>query len=201
MGNTSSAAPPPPDPYLSPHKPYSQRKLEYCYKLNGTNSKLLTKVKPSPYKCPAGWIQNNYIIERGWNYSSDQLSGFCTNPYLDPFSANSETAGVPFDDSGWCRFGETKTIARFSYGPKKDGSPSYFQKLENTDELLPLGEKGCIAIAPVFPFKVLGKNVTSATQIRDMYKHVQDPERKQIIIDLYGKFDQGIYNLFNKKLK
>ena len=94
-----------------------------------------------------------------------------------------------------------KDIDRFSYGPKKDGSPSYFQKLKDTDEMLPLGEKGYIAIAPVFPFKVLGKNVTSATQIRDMYKHVSEPERKQIIVDLYGKFDQAIYNLFNKKLK
>ena len=94
-----------------------------------------------------------------------------------------------------------KDIDRFSYGPKKDGSPSYFQKLEDADKMLPLGEKGYIAIAPVFPFKVLGKNMTSATQVRDMYKHVSEPERKQIIVDLYGKFDQDIYNLFNKKLK
>lgn len=94
-----------------------------------------------------------------------------------------------------------KDIDRFSYAPKKDGSPSYFQKLQNLNEMLPLGEKGYIAIAPVFPFKVLGKNITSASQIRDMYKHVSDLEKKQIIIDLYGKFDKDIYNLFNKKLK
>ena len=94
-----------------------------------------------------------------------------------------------------------KDVDRFSYKPKKDGSPSYFQKLEGVNELLPLGEKGYIGIAPVFPFKVLSKNITSATQVRDMYKHVSEPERKQIIVDLYGKFDQGIYNLFNNKLK
>lgn len=94
-----------------------------------------------------------------------------------------------------------KDVDRFSYKPKKDGSPSYFQKLQDVGEMLPMGEKGYIAIAPVFPFKVLGKNITSATQVRDMYKHVSEPERKQIIVDLYGKFDQDIYNLFNKKLK
>ena len=94
-----------------------------------------------------------------------------------------------------------KDIDRFSYGPKKDGSPSYFQKLKDANQMLPLGEKGYIAIAPVFPFKVLGKDITSATQVRDMYKHVSEPERKQIIVDLYGQFDQNIYNLFNKKLK
>ena len=94
-----------------------------------------------------------------------------------------------------------KDIDRFSYAPKKDGTPSYFQKLQNINELQPLGAKGYIAIAPVFPFRVLGKNITSASQIRDMYKHVSEPERKQIIVDLYGKFDPTIYNLFNKKLK
>ena len=122
MGNNPSSPPPPPppDPYLSPHKPYSQRKLEYCYKLDGTNNKLLKKVE-SQYKCPPGWIQNNYVIREGHgnglNYSSDQNSGVCINPYLDPFSANSETAYVPYDDQGFCNFGETKTIAKFGYGP------------------------------------------------------------------------------------
>jgi hypothetical protein len=77
----------------------------------------------------------------------------------------------------------------------------YLQKLEDADQLLPMGEKGYVKVGETFPFKVLGKTVIGATQIRDMYKHVSDQERKQIIIDLYGKFDQDIYNLFNKKLK
>lgn len=94
-----------------------------------------------------------------------------------------------------------KDADRFSYKPKKDGTPPYLQKLEDANELLPMGEKGYIKVGKTFPFKVLGKIVTGATQIRDMYKHVSEPERKQIIIDLYGKFDENIYNLFNKKLK
>jgi hypothetical protein len=94
-----------------------------------------------------------------------------------------------------------KDIDRFSYGPKKDGSPSYFAKYEEGKQLLPMGEKGYIKVGKTFPFKVLGKNITSASQIRDMYKHVSDQEKKQIIVDLYGKFDEVIYNLFNKKLK
>jgi hypothetical protein len=94
-----------------------------------------------------------------------------------------------------------KDADRFSYKPKKDGTMPYLQKLEGIDQLLPMGEKGYVKVGKTFPFKVLGKTITGATQIRDMYKHVSDQERKQIIVDLYGKFDQGIYNLFNKKLK
>jgi phosphopantetheine adenylyltransferase len=94
-----------------------------------------------------------------------------------------------------------KDVDRFSYKPKKDGSPSYFAKYVEGMPLLPMGEKGYIKVGKTFPFKVLGKNINSASQVRDMYKHVTDQERKQIIVDLYGKFDPSIYNLFNKKLK
>lgn len=93
-----------------------------------------------------------------------------------------------------------KDASRISY-TKKDGTPGYFQKLEDASELLPMKDKGYVKVASVNPFKVLGKTVTGATQIRDMYKHVSDKDRKQIIVDLYGKFDEDIYNLFNKKLK
>lgn len=94
-----------------------------------------------------------------------------------------------------------KDADRFSYKPKKDGTLPYLQKLENTNNMAPMSQHGYIKVGETFPFKVLEKTVTGATQIRDMYKHVSEPERKQIIIDLYGKFDKDIYNLFNKKLK
>jgi len=94
-----------------------------------------------------------------------------------------------------------KDADRFSYKPKKDGTMPYLQKLEDADQLLPMGEKGYVKVGETFPFKVLGKTVTGATQIRDMYKHVSEQEKKQIIVDLYGKFDPEIYNLFNSKLK
>jgi phosphopantetheine adenylyltransferase len=94
-----------------------------------------------------------------------------------------------------------KDADRFSYKPKKDGTMPYLRKLEDVKELLPMKEKGYVKVGKTFPFKILGKTVTGATQIRDMYKHVSEVERKQIIVDLYGKFDNGIYNLFNKKLK
>jgi hypothetical protein len=93
-----------------------------------------------------------------------------------------------------------KDASRISY-TKKDGSPGYFQRLENAQDLLPMKDKGYIKVAAVTPFKILGKTVIGATQIRDMYKHVSESERKQIIVDLYGKFDEDIYNLFNNKLK
>jgi len=84
-----------------------------------------------------------------------------------------------------------KDADRFSYKTKKDGTLPYLQKLESIDSMLPMGQHGYIKVGKTFPFKVLGKTVTGATQIRDMYKHVSEAERRQIIVDLYSKFEIG----------
>lgn len=90
--------------------------------------------------------------------------------------------------------------ARFKFGNKKDGSPSYFRPFKSVDECKPLGMHGYVMVAPTENFKVNGKSVQSASQIREMYRKANDAQRKQIITELYGKFRPEIYNLFNKKL-
>ena len=110
------------DPYLTlPNTPDAEGKRNWCY---GPNAKLLTPVKPSSYKCPPGWVQNNYVIgDTSTGYSSDPNNGFCTNPYLEPFYAKSQTAFVPLMVNFYgtmypmCQVGEQKSIARFAYGP------------------------------------------------------------------------------------
>ena len=90
--------------------------------------------------------------------------------------------------------------ARFKFGVKKDGSPSYFQKFESLDKCDTLSEHGYIMAAPTVNFKIGGDNVQGATQIRQKYKAGNDAQRKQIITDLYGKFIPNVYELFNQKL-
>jgi len=85
-------------------------------------------------------------------------------------------------------------------GKKKDGSPAYMQSLEGTKNLEPLSKHGYIAIAPTVDFKVLGKEIKSASEIRGMYLKAGDPQRMQILKDLYGKPDKQLKSIFDKKL-
>jgi hypothetical protein len=89
---------------------------------------------------------------------------------------------------------------RFSFKPKKDGSPSYLQPFSGTTEYQPFAKHGYVIVTETFPFTVAGKPATGATQIRDLYATASAETRMQIITDLYGKFDQDIYNLMNEKL-
>ena len=93
--------------------------------------------------------------------------------------------------------------ARFSFKPKKDGSASYFQPFKSLNELEPFKEQGghgYIYAPGTIQFNVGGKSITSATELRNMYKAADEATRKQYIKDTLGKYDQGIYNLFNAKL-
>ena len=90
--------------------------------------------------------------------------------------------------------------ARFNFAPKKDGSPAYYQPFTAVSESETLDKHGYIFVSPTNVFKVLGTPIDSASSIRDMWVKADDKDKKQIIVDLYGKFIPEFYSLFESKL-
>lgn len=89
---------------------------------------------------------------------------------------------------------------RFSFKPKKDGSPSYFQPLKS-DNLLPFSKHGYITTVPTLDFTVLGEPMRSATELRANFSRADDDTQKQMIVDLYGTYDPQIHNIMQSKIK
>jgi hypothetical protein len=90
---------------------------------------------------------------------------------------------------------------RFKFGIKKNGEPSYMQPYPaDGKKLKPLTKHAYVMVTPTVKFKVKGKNANSATLIRQMYRDGNEVDRKKIIHDLYGKDDQNIKDIFDKKL-
>jgi cytidyltransferase-like protein len=90
--------------------------------------------------------------------------------------------------------------ARFKFGVKRDGSPSFFQKFKDIESSQPVENHGYIMEAPTVTFNVNGKPVKSASEIRQMYKSGDDKARKSIITDLYGKYSPEIKSLLDSKI-
>lgn len=90
--------------------------------------------------------------------------------------------------------------ARFKFGTKKDGSPSYMQPYPKDGVLQPLSKHAYVMVAPTVNFKVKGKDANSATQVRQLYAKGNENDHKQIIQDLYGDMDDKIEDMFDKKL-
>jgi hypothetical protein len=91
--------------------------------------------------------------------------------------------------------------ARFKFGTKKNGEPSYMQPLpKNIKDLQPLNKHAYLEVTPTVNFKVQGIDANSASEIRKMYVNGNDSDRDQIITDLYGTYYPELRDVFDKKL-
>lgn len=91
--------------------------------------------------------------------------------------------------------------ARFSFNPKKDGSPSYLQSYaDNINNLKPATEHGYVTTVPTFSFDVLGKPMRSATEFRAQFAQADYDTQAAMIEDLYGSYDKDIHALMKAKI-
>ncbi len=87
---------------------------------------------------------------------------------------------------------------RFAFKPKKDGSPSYFQPAGK--DMSTLDKHGYIITVPTLSFKVLGKPMKSATEFRSNFAQADTETQKEMITDLFGKYDSKVHELMSTKI-
>ena len=90
--------------------------------------------------------------------------------------------------------------ARFKFGLKRDGTPSYFQPFESVGESEYMAKHGYVDVLPTMDFKINDQSVRSASEIRNMYKNADNKQREDLIHSLYGSKDQKIKDIFDSKL-
>lgn len=91
--------------------------------------------------------------------------------------------------------------ARFKFGTKKNGEPSYLQPMpESEKQLRPMSEHAYVMITPTVNFRVQGADANSASQIRQMYVKGSDADRDSIIADLYGETEPRLRDTFDARL-
>lgn len=165
----------------------------------GADILIVTSNKTDPVDSPFTFDERKkMIIASGVNTNAVQLAA---NPYLaKEVLAKYDAAGtiVVFAVGAKDMTGKD---ARFKFGTKRDGSPSYYQPFKSIDECLPLDKHGYIIVAPTMTFKVLGMPAQGATAIREMWRQSNEMQRKQIIKDLYGKFIPEFYELFTERIQ
>jgi cytidyltransferase-like protein len=88
---------------------------------------------------------------------------------------------------------------RFSFSPKKDGSPSYLQPADNGIEA-PMTQHAYIMTTDVAPFNIAGMAMTDASQIRSAYAKGDEELQNKILTDLYGKGSKHVKPIFDQNL-
>lgn len=87
---------------------------------------------------------------------------------------------------------------RFAFKPRQDGNPSYFQPAGG--EMKGWETHGYIITVPTLEFTVLGEPMTGATDFRRNFAKANEETRKEMITDLYGSYDEKIYNMMANKI-
>lgn len=87
---------------------------------------------------------------------------------------------------------------RFAFKPRQDGNPSYFQPAGG--EMKGWETHGYIITVPTLEFTVLGEPMTGATDFRRNFAKANEETRKEMITDLYGSYDEKIYNIMANKI-
>lgn len=91
---------------------------------------------------------------------------------------------------------------RFSFRPKQDGSPSYFQAMPKDEgTMVGFDTHGYITTVPTLDFTVSGEPMRSATELRQNFAKADDETQKSMITDLYGAYDEDIHNIMRNKIK
>ena len=91
---------------------------------------------------------------------------------------------------------------RFKPGLKKDGTPTYYQPLDNKKvaDLEGYEKHGYLIVAPTVKFTVLGQPATSASELRQRYAKLDDEQRGKFINDLFGNYDEVIQKVMDRRL-
>lgn len=111
----------------------------------------------------------------------------------NPYKAEEVMRLLNLDDAGMKRVKLIYAVGqkdmeedpRFTFKPKKDGSPSYLQPYNDLSNVS-MDKHGFVIAVPTFTFKVLGKPAKSATEIR---KDLANPKvnKAALLKDLYGQ--------------
>jgi len=93
----------------------------------------------------------------------------------------------------------SKNVDDEGYAIKKNGDRAPIQWLPKNPEPVVNGHFYVVA-TPTVTFKVAGKNITGATEIRDMYTNGDEKTRDRILKDLYGEVKPAVRKLFDRRL-
>lgn len=99
---------------------------------------------------------------------------------------------------------------RFTFAPLKSGKQSFYRRYEGKASMEAMGTisetdkrpaRGYIFVTKTVPFKVLGKEAKSASEMRKQYASLPKEQEKRFIEELFGKYSQTVNRILNTKLK
>lgn len=87
---------------------------------------------------------------------------------------------------------------RFTFNPKRDGTPSYLQPLDKNPK--PISKHAYVMSTDVAEFPIAGKSMRDASSIRQAYAGADENTKMRILTDLYGDKARDMKQIFDNNL-
>lgn len=162
-------------------------------KFGEENTFIATSDKVDPIKSPLNFQEKKKVISK---YGIGDRVVNVKNPYqAQEITQNFD----PKDTAIVFMVGDKdmKEDPRFSMKPKRDGSPSYFDKYDPNKKLEGYDKRGYLIVAPHASYNIKGVGEMSGTNIR---KALSNPKTtKEQFQDIFGWYDSNIENMLKKK--
>ncbi len=159
---------------------------------------IATSEKTDPIKSPFTYDEKVKMIQ------SSGIDSKFVEKVKNPYLANEIVSNYNLDETKVIFAVSEKDMegptARFKFSLKKDGTPGYFQPFTSIGESEYSSKHGYITTLPTMDFNILGKDIKSASEIRELYKSSDEKTRRDLIQDLYGSLDEEVKRIFDNKL-
>lgn len=184
-----------PGRFQPPHRGHASTYRQLEKKYGAQNTFIATSNKTDADKSPFNFAEKKALLIAA-GVPAEQIV-----QVVNTYAANEITS----------RFDLSKTIVLYAVGEKdmgedprfgsfvkKDGSPAYLQKMTDNPETA--DKHAYLIVAPTVQFQINGQNITSASEIRQMYRQADPAERSDIVHQLYGMNTKTATQIFNKLL-
>lgn len=146
------------------------------------------------------WILSSNRVSENSPFSFEERKSIATAMFdIDPDKFILEK--IPYSPVEFLEFFDQNKIILFIAVSKKDAkrfkNNKYYKFLSDSPyDLKPASKQGYVVITPVFEQGI------NASKIRNYFKMVNDKVlKRKFFVEIYKKFDEKIFNLFNNRLR
>jgi len=189
------------------HKGHAASFKQLAQKFGLDNTFLAISAKQEQPKSPFS-AQDRASMARALGIPSKNIiavrNPYAAQEYIDQLNLDPEKTALVFGVSKKDMEGEPALgippDPRFSFKPKKDGSPSYLQPF-SPKKIDPMSQHGYVMSTDVAEFPIAGKSMRDASAIRSAYAGADQKTKMRILKDLYGDAAESMKQIFDNNLQ
>jgi nicotinamide mononucleotide adenylyltransferase len=184
-----------PGRFQPPHPGHLHGYLQLVNKFGADNVYLTMTEKTNPKTSPFLYDERKAILTKLLGIPSDKIV-----QVTKQYNVSELVKNMSLDKNTSIIFAVCKKDAAERQFTTKDADESYMKKYNKGEPLDPYSLHSYIVEYPTTRFEINGRKIKSASEIRNIFRHLNIRQKKKLFKSMYGCFDEAIFHMFMDKL-